>query len=289
MALRGALKIAVPGKVNFSGTPKSGEVVTLQLGGTDYSYTTKSTDTLRTFVTNFAQVINGLLAKSGLESPPAELIELEGRGAAGTARPAAAAALLATALFWKQFKLLSFDPAFAAGLGVPVRVENDANAAAYGAWRERGGGLCHFTGALHGRALDLGTVFAPRDLPPSARTVHLAQLGRVLRLQLHCSGRAVTQNPLTSLSADVLVPEAGFVRSDDLHLSTNSARAQLAMSAPQAPKYCQSQGVHELTLRRSRRLVLGGWCMITTAQRWRRARLLRPRRTHRSGQSRTGC
>jgi manganese/zinc/iron transport system permease protein len=32
-----------------------------------------------------------------------------------------AAALLATALFWKQFKLLSFDPAFAAGLGVPVR------------------------------------------------------------------------------------------------------------------------------------------------------------------------
>ena len=49
-----------------------------------------------------------------------------------------------------------------------------------GAWRERGGGLCHFTGHLVVEALDFSAVFGPGNEPAPARTVHLAQLGRVL-------------------------------------------------------------------------------------------------------------
>ena len=49
-----------------------------------------------------------------------------------------------------------------------------------GAWRELGGGLCHFTVNLFHDALDYGTVFPPAALPKPARTVHLAQLGRAL-------------------------------------------------------------------------------------------------------------
>ena len=49
-----------------------------------------------------------------------------------------------------------------------------------GAWRELGGGICHFTGDLFHAALDYSAVLAPRDTPAPARSVHLAQLGRVL-------------------------------------------------------------------------------------------------------------
>lgn len=49
-----------------------------------------------------------------------------------------------------------------------------------GAWRELGGGICHFTGDLFHEALDYSAVLAPRDTPAPARSVHLAQLGRVL-------------------------------------------------------------------------------------------------------------
>ncbi len=49
-----------------------------------------------------------------------------------------------------------------------------------GAWRERGGGLCHFTVNLFFEALDYSVVFAAADAPPPARTVHLAQLGQAL-------------------------------------------------------------------------------------------------------------
>ncbi len=49
-----------------------------------------------------------------------------------------------------------------------------------GAWRELGGGICHFTGDLFHAALDYGAVLAPRDTPAPARSVHLAQLGRAL-------------------------------------------------------------------------------------------------------------
>ena len=49
-----------------------------------------------------------------------------------------------------------------------------------GAWRELGGGLCHFTANLFHDALDYGTVFPPAALPKPARIVHLAQLGRAL-------------------------------------------------------------------------------------------------------------
>lgn len=49
------------------------------------------------------------------------------------------------------------------------------------AWRERGGGLAHFTGDLFAEALDLRVLFpGPDEYPAPARTVHLAQLGRVL-------------------------------------------------------------------------------------------------------------
>lgn len=58
IALRAALKILVPGRITITGTPKSGEVLTAQVGGLNYTYTTTSTDTLRTLLTNFAQVIN---------------------------------------------------------------------------------------------------------------------------------------------------------------------------------------------------------------------------------------
>jgi len=56
--LRGELRLLVPGRIMFSGTPKSGEVLRLSLGDASYSYTTTAADTLRTIVTNFAQVIN---------------------------------------------------------------------------------------------------------------------------------------------------------------------------------------------------------------------------------------
>ena len=49
-----------------------------------------------------------------------------------------------------------------------------------GAWRELGGGISHFTGDLFYSALDYRAVLAPAALAPPARTVHLAQLGRVL-------------------------------------------------------------------------------------------------------------
>lgn len=49
-----------------------------------------------------------------------------------------------------------------------------------GAWRERGGGLCHFTGALFGAALNLAPILPPPGTPKPARTVHLAQLGHTL-------------------------------------------------------------------------------------------------------------
>jgi anaerobic selenocysteine-containing dehydrogenase len=49
-----------------------------------------------------------------------------------------------------------------------------------GAWRERGGGLCHFTGKLFFDALDYGVILPGADYPQPARTVHLAQLGRAL-------------------------------------------------------------------------------------------------------------
>ena len=49
-----------------------------------------------------------------------------------------------------------------------------------GAWRERGGGLCHFTGKLFFDALDYGVIFPGSEYPPPTRTVHLAQLGQVL-------------------------------------------------------------------------------------------------------------
>jgi len=49
-----------------------------------------------------------------------------------------------------------------------------------GAWRELGGGICHFTGDLFYEALDYSAVLAPASLPKPARSVHLAQLGRVL-------------------------------------------------------------------------------------------------------------
>ena len=49
-----------------------------------------------------------------------------------------------------------------------------------GAWRELGGGVCHFTVDLFHQALDYGTVFPPAALSKPARTVHLAQLGRAL-------------------------------------------------------------------------------------------------------------
>ncbi|MEX2480318.1 MAG: molybdopterin-dependent oxidoreductase [Gammaproteobacteria bacterium] len=49
-----------------------------------------------------------------------------------------------------------------------------------GAWRERGGGLCQFTGKLFFDALDYGVIFPGSEYPQPARTVHLAQLGRAL-------------------------------------------------------------------------------------------------------------
>ncbi len=49
-----------------------------------------------------------------------------------------------------------------------------------GAWRERGGGLCLFTVNLFFDALDHSAVFPPAALAASARSVHLAQLGRAL-------------------------------------------------------------------------------------------------------------
>ncbi|MBK8958342.1 MAG: molybdopterin-dependent oxidoreductase [Proteobacteria bacterium] len=49
-----------------------------------------------------------------------------------------------------------------------------------GAWRDLGGGICHFTVDLFHQALDYGAVLPPRDAPAPGRTVHLAQLGRVL-------------------------------------------------------------------------------------------------------------
>ena len=49
-----------------------------------------------------------------------------------------------------------------------------------GAWRERGGGLCLYTVNIFFEAIDHTVVFAPQNLPPPARTVHLSQLGKTL-------------------------------------------------------------------------------------------------------------
>ena len=49
-----------------------------------------------------------------------------------------------------------------------------------GAWRDLGGGVSHFTGDLFYECLDYSAILAPASLPKAARSVHLAQLGRVL-------------------------------------------------------------------------------------------------------------
>ncbi len=86
-----------------------------------------------------------------------------------------------------------------------------------GAWRERGGGLCHFTVNLFFAALDYGAIMPPATLPAPARTVHLAQLGRALTAPDMAPPltwlMVYNLNPVVTLPNQNLVIE-GFQRED---------------------------------------------------------------------------
>ena len=101
-----------------------------------------------------------------------------------------------------------------------------------GAWREVGGGICHFTVNLFFDALDYSAVLAPAALPPPARTVHLAQLGRALTDPTMAPPitwmMVYNLNPLVTLPNQNLI-RAGLARQDLFtvvheHFITDTAR-----------------------------------------------------------------
>jgi len=49
-----------------------------------------------------------------------------------------------------------------------------------GAWRERGGGLCHFTVDLFHESLNADAIWRPDKVAPPPRSIHIAQLGKAL-------------------------------------------------------------------------------------------------------------
>lgn len=85
-----------------------------------------------------------------------------------------------------------------------------------GAWRERGGGLCHFTADLFRESLNYNATVRADELPDPPRSVHIAQLGRALTGGLdpavHCLF-VYNANPVVAAPNQNLVRQ-GLARDD---------------------------------------------------------------------------
>lgn len=85
-----------------------------------------------------------------------------------------------------------------------------------GAWRERGGGLCHFTVDLFRESLNYAATVRADVLPEPPRAVHIAQLGRALGGGLDPAIRCLfvgSANPVVAAPNQNLV-RAGLARED---------------------------------------------------------------------------